>query len=80
MMDNNGAQSEEKWRMLTVAIADYYDMDPEDIQGFVFAVERIDSETEQLVLSSAWSGGIPPWRLDSFVRELLRQVENLRDQ
>ena len=59
----------EKGMILTEALAEYYECEPEDIRGFVVACEWEHPE-EGLTLSSAWSIGTPIWHLLAFVEEL----------
>lgn len=55
------------------AIAAHFDIEPQNITGFVLAVEHTSPEGS--TLSSAWSMAAPVWRLKSFARELLAHLE-----
>jgi hypothetical protein len=61
--------------VITNALAEYFECDPETIGNFVICCER---DTEQGgVLSSAWSA-LPHWHILGFIDELKNQVENQR--
>jgi hypothetical protein len=63
------------WQQLHEAVANYFGVEPEGVLGLVIACERIDPEEQRLALSSAWSSATPVWRLESYARELLLQLD-----
>jgi hypothetical protein len=67
-------EQEEKGAILVEALAEYFDVEPEAIHGFIFAVER-DDEEAGLTLSSSWSAGTPSWNLMGYLEEAHHHVE-----
>jgi hypothetical protein len=56
------------------AIAAHFGIEPENITGFVVAVEH--SGEQGMGLASAWSLISPVWRLKAMARELLAHLES----
>lgn len=60
--------------ILIEALAEYLEVEPESIHGFIFACERDDDEAG-LTLSSAWSLNTPFWHLLGYLDEAHHQLE-----
>lgn len=58
---------------LSDAIAAHFGIEPEALTGFVLSAEY--NVPEGSTLSSAWSLGVPVWRLRAFAQELRRHLE-----
>jgi hypothetical protein len=67
----------EKGLILSEAIAEYFDVEPETIQGYLIGVERV-TEEGGLFFSSIWSVNKPMWQLSGFADELKHHVEKQR--
>jgi hypothetical protein len=64
---------------LADAIAEHFGIEPESISGFVVSAEynhEVDGNS-MTTLSSAWSVGVPVWRLRAFAAELLKHLDNV---
>lgn len=61
--------------VLAMAIAAHFGIPLDSISGFVLAVEHV--QENEVTLSSAWSLGVPVWRLRAFAAELRNHLASL---
>jgi hypothetical protein len=73
-----GLAEEDRGNLVANMIAEYFDIDPTDIQGYLIGVERA-TEDGGLVFSSIWSMNKPMWQLLGFCDELKAHIEKQRD-
>ena len=74
-MDDENA---ERSRLITEALATYFDFDPNEVTVFVVCCER-RTEDGNTTISSAWSA-IPHWHLTGFVDELKNHIEQQKNR
>ena len=66
------ADEESKGAVITEAIAEYLEIEAEDVRGWVVGVERMTESG--VTFSSVWSVNVPIWGLLGFVSELKRHL------
>jgi hypothetical protein len=67
----------EKGEIIAEMLAEYFEVDQGEIQGYLIGVERATPEGG-LIFSSVWSMNKPMWQLLGFAEELKAHVEKQR--
>jgi hypothetical protein len=77
--DDAPVEPEIKDTGLGEAIAEHFGINLDEISGFVVSCEYTHEveETSMTSLSSAWSVGVPAWRLRGIVAELAKHLEKV---